>query len=54
MQFFLFYLLILENSRNAEGLKFGNFQFANFSISLGDQWDLNPRPPGPHPGVLTN
>ena len=23
-------------------------------IRLGERWELNPRPPGPQPGALTN
>ena len=28
--------------------------FPNSTFSWGDQWDSNPRPPGPQPGVLTD
>ena len=24
------------------------------AIRLGERWELNPRPPGPQPGALTN
>lgn len=40
------------------GKTIANFQLSISKLKirnfLGDQWELNPRPPGPQPGVLTN